>query len=249
MRKKTAIVSGKGGVGKTVTTLNIAASLHDIDENVLVVDGDLSNPTIGLYLGLYQFPNTFNQVLESNASPHEALYIHQTGLRIIPASISLNNLETDVSDMGKVFEQLDGHTLIDCPPGFGREVQSIIRNCDEVVAVTNPISPAVIGCMRLVEMARNMGKPVKGIVLNNLTYQEVDSEEIEAICNAPILGEVPRDSNVDYSIEKRMPLVKDSPYAPASLSFKEIAHKLIDKEYSKPLFPSFQRFVDKISKL
>lgn len=247
MRRIIAIVSGKGGVGKTVTTLNLSMALHELDEHVLTVDGDLNNPNVGLYLGLYNFPTTLNDVLENEINLLEALHIHESGLRIIPSSLSLQHLNTDINRMDEVFKQTEGYTLIDCAPGFGKEVISSIEACDEVLAVTNPITPSVVGCMRLIEIAKEMDKEIRGIVLNRLGANEVEPKEIEAVCDVPIIGEIPYDKHVDKSIIAKNPLVKQRPLSPASVSFKQIAHELIGREFEPPSFLKLRRFLNKFS--
>ena len=66
MQKIIAIVSGKGGVGKTFVSINLASALHQFGEKVTIVDADVSASNLGLHLGYYSFPVKLQDVLAGN---------------------------------------------------------------------------------------------------------------------------------------------------------------------------------------
>ena len=118
MVRSIGIVSAKGGVGKTAVTINLSAALMKLEKSVIVVDADIKASGLGLQLGLFHFPLTLNDVLERKVSTLEAMYIHSTGMRIIPASLCLRN--TNISRLGNVLNdpQLeDNIIMVDAPPG------------------------------------------------------------------------------------------------------------------------------------
>ena len=86
MTRIIGVVSGKGGGGKTVTTINLSAALMGFGKNVIAIDADVKMSGLGLQLGMYYFPVTLNDVLGNRGTIHESLYIHSSGLRIIPAN-------------------------------------------------------------------------------------------------------------------------------------------------------------------
>ena len=92
MSKLIVITSGKGGVGKTTTAINLAAAMNYFNKDVLVIDGNLTTPNIGLHLGSPEVPINLNHVILNKASPDEAVYEHESGFRILPASLSFNDL-------------------------------------------------------------------------------------------------------------------------------------------------------------
>ena len=94
MMRIIGIVSAKGGVGKTVVTSNLGITLASkFNKKVAVVDCNLTTSHLGLYLGLYSFPITLNNVLRNEAVIEQAIYPHPSGLKIIPASIELKELQ------------------------------------------------------------------------------------------------------------------------------------------------------------
>ena len=92
-QKIIGIVSGKGGVGKTTSAINLGGSLNNLGKEVIVVDANLATPNVGLHLGTPIVPVTLNQVIARKARPEEAIYEHDSGLKILPASLALADLK------------------------------------------------------------------------------------------------------------------------------------------------------------
>lgn len=244
MKEIIGIVSGKGGVGKTTTAINLGMAMHKMGENVVILDGDLKNPNFGMHLGVFNYDNTLNEVIEREMPLFEALHIHETGLRFIPAHISLHYLNTDPSKLKNMFEMFDSTVLIDSPPGLGKGALAVMDACDKILAVTGPYLPDITDCMKTIEVARNSGVDVRGIVLNSMRYEdyEIPSKEIEAITGVPILQKIPWDENVLKSLARKRPLVDLMDISPAAISYYQLASKLTGIEYKKPLLLDLRRF-------
>jgi septum site-determining protein MinD len=243
MRRVIGILSGKGGVGKTVITVNLGLALNYFGEDNVIVDADLQNPNLGLHLGFYEYNLTLHDALEQGLSILDVIHLHHTGLKIVPSSLSLEYIYTSPDKMKELFQELRGHVLVDSAPGLGREVMSILKACDEVLIVTNPEIPAISDCIRIVEVARRMNKNIIGIIINrkrNKNY-EITNEEIEEVCKAKILGVVPEDENVRKSISVGTPVVVYKPHSKSSIAIKKIAAQLIEKEYEPPKFLFLRR--------
>lgn len=245
--KVIAIASGKGGTGKTVSTLNIGMVLHNLGKNVMIVDADLEDPNVGVNLGIYSPQVTLNEILEGEKNILEALYIHETGLRVIPASLSINYMNTNVRAMSELIKEIGGYVVIDCGPGVNQNVRSSFEIADSIIVVTNPMRSSISGAIRVIELAKDMSKEIEGLIVNNLTSREVSNEEIKHITGCPILGEIPYDAQVDEGIVNKTPVVEHKPYSRASESFREIAHNLVDKEYNKPWHSFFRRVWSKLN--
>ena len=244
MREIIGIVSGKGGVGKTTTTVNLGMAMHKLGENVVILDGDLKNPNFGMHLGILNYDTTINEAIEKEMPLFEALHIHETGLRFIPSHISLHYLNTNPRKLKNMFDMFDSKVLIDSPPGLGENALDVMEACDKIIVVTGPYLPDLTDCMKTIEIARDMGKGVIGIVLNSVRYEdyEIKSKEIEAITGLPVLQKIPWDENVLKSLAKKKPLVDLHDISPAAISYYQLASKLTDKEYKKPLFLDLRRF-------
>lgn len=223
------IVSGKGGVGKTTTVSNLGAALSLLRKNTLLVDGNLTTPNLSLHLGIPFYPYTIHEVLQGKVEIEDAIFYHKSGLKVLPASISLKALKSlNLRRFGEIFRMLEGRTeyvLIDSSPGLGKETQSVIEHSDEVLVVLNPELPAITDALKVVKLAESLGTEITGVVVNKVRNDphELKLEEIEEILEYPIVGVVPEDKNVHISILRKMPIVFSHPKSRAARKFKEIA--------------------------
>lgn len=245
MKRVIGVISGKGGVGKTTTAVNLGMAMHKLGEDVFVVDTDLKNPNVALHLGVFEYDNTVQDVIEKEMPLMEAMYIHKTGLKFAPAHISLRYLSVDSDRLRNVFSEVYTTTLVDAPPGFGKEALSIMDVVDEVIVVTNPNLPAITGALRAVDVAKSMGIPVTGIVMNAIQGKryEVSAAEIEAVSGVKVLAEVPWDTNVVKGIALKTPSVNYNELAPASQAYFKLAAQLTGRMYNQPSMPNLRNFL------
>jgi len=246
------IVSGKGGVGKTITTINLSAALMEFKRNVIAVDADIKMSGLGLQLGMYYFPFSLNDVLKGQGKLFEALYIHSSGLRIIPASLNVDDVK--ISNLKQVLEDpfLENNVvLIDSPPGFEKNTLAVLKTCPELVIVTTPEIPAITEALKVISITEKVGSFPIGLIVNMYKKGESDQinlKEIQAICGLPIIGVIPEDDNIKKSVFKGVPAVCLNPYAPSSIAFKKIAASLIEEEYVPPRAPLLKRIFRRFRK-
>ena len=147
MKKVIVITSGKGGVGKTCTAINLGAAMNYFGENVLIVDGNLSTPNLGIHLNSPEVPINLNQVLQEKADVFEAVYEHESGIKIIPSSLSIKELKkikpAKIKDFKKDFKKISNYIIVDSAATLGDEAKSMIEMADELIIVTNPEIPAI----------------------------------------------------------------------------------------------------------
>jgi septum site-determining protein MinD len=238
MNRIIGIVSGKGGVGKTTTVINLSAALMEFGKKVIAIDADIKMSCLGLQLGMYHFPVTLNDVLIGKGKLFEALYIHPSGLRIIPASLSSEDMS--IYKLKEVLQDeflKENIVLIDGPPGLDRNVLTILRVCPEILIVTTPEMPAITDALRIMSACRGINTNIIGILVNmyrNKEPSQVSIKEIESIFGLPIVGTVPEDRNVKRSIFKGLPCVLFNPYSSASIAYKKIAASLVGEQYKPP---------------
>ena len=228
------VISGKGGVGKTTTVLNLSAALNEMNKNVVAIDADLKMSGLGLQLGMYYFPVTLNDVLEDMDNLYRAVYIHSSGLRIMPASLCLK--DCNVSNLEKILEHSsfqNNMILVDGPPGLEKNALSVMESCKRIIVVTEPELPAIADVMKIIKLCREKEIKLMGIVINKYRKgkEKITKKEIESICHVPIIGVVPEDKNVKKSVFRREPIVLSKPYSPASIAYKKIAARLVGERY------------------
>jgi cell division ATPase MinD len=245
------IVSGKGGVGKTTVGINLGASLaHHFKKNVTIVDCNVTTSHLGLYLGMYYCPITLNKVLRGEYTAEEAVQQHHSGLKIIPASLSLSDLEgIDVTEIRESIKSLfDKNDIIflDGSPGLGREAIATLRASDEILYVTNPYIPFAMDIVRNQEIVNEIGVKPLGIVLNMVhgKKHEMNNKEIEELTRLPVIAKIPFDMNVHKSLALKTPIVTYKPYTPASKEMIRLASNLIGENYK--FDSAIQRFLNRI---
>jgi len=246
MTRVIGIISGKGGVGKTTSVINLSTALMEFKKKVIALDADVKMCGLGLQLGMYHFPFTLNNVLMGKGKLFEALYIHSSGLRIIPSSLSSEDV-----NIYRLKEVLQDHfledniVLIDGPPGLEKNVTSVLRVCPEVLIVTTPEMPSLVDAFKLVSLCRGTNTKIIGIIVNmykNKESNQISVKEIESTFELPIIGVVPDDDNIKRSIFKGLPCVLFDPCSSASIAYKKIAANLIGEQYKSPRFLMLKNF-------
>jgi cell division ATPase MinD len=251
MARVISIVSGKGGVGKTTLGLNIGASLaKHFKKNVTLIDCNVTTSHVGLYLGMYYCPITLNKVLRGEYEMEEAINEHYSGMKVVPASLSLTDLEgVDVTEIRNKLKGLMNDNdiiLLDASPGLGREGVASMRASDEVLYVTNPYIPFVMDIVRCQEIAKEIGVRPIGIVVNmvNNKKYEMSKSEIEELTKLPVIATIPHDKNVHRSLTLKMPVVLFKPYSAASKEIVKLSSKLAGEVYRTE--GTFHRFLRKM---
>ena len=128
MAKIISVISGKGGVGKTTTVSNLGAALVSKGKEVIVIDGNVTTPNLSLHLGIPFYPLTLHDVLKKKIPITSAIYEHPSGLKIIPASLSVDAMKgVSMEKMENALWSLLGSAdiiLVDSAAGLGREAMS-----------------------------------------------------------------------------------------------------------------------------
>jgi septum site-determining protein MinD len=241
MTRFIAIASGKGGVGKTTAALNLGTALTNFGREIIVVDANLSTPNISLHLGTPRLPFTIHDVLKGTKHISETAYMHPSGLKVIPASIALDEIENLASHrLSDVLLDLMGTSelvLLDTPSGFSNHTEHALKASDEVIIVTNPELPAVTDALKTIKFSERLGKDVLGIIINRVTNSksEMTIHSIEALLERPILAIIPEDDNVKKSIAIKHPVLYTHPDSPASIAYKKLAARLIGQPFKEKL--------------
>jgi septum site-determining protein MinD len=233
MARVITILSGKGGVGKTTTAINLGASLNKLKKEVILVDANLNTPNIGIHLGAPIVPITLNHILKNKVNVEDAIYEHTSGTKIVPSSLSVKELtKFNTKKLPLVARQLGkmaDFVIFDCAAGFGEEVLDALSAGDEIIIVTNPEMPAVTDALKAIKVAKNMGKDVKGVIVTrhkNEKY-EMSLGAIKSMLEVPLIGVIPEDKAVKESIAQRDAVVHTHPKSKASRKYHDIALKII----------------------
>jgi len=235
------ITSGKGGVGKTTTAINLGTALTSFGRDVLVLDGNLKTPNVGLYLGAPVVPVSVHDVIKGKKGIKEAAYLHPSGLKVIPGSITLDDLKKpDYNTLKDLLKDLIGTTevvIIDSSPALGKDALTLLRAADEAIVVTNPELPAVTEALKTIKMAERMGTRIAGVVVTRYRGDNIDinPQNVEEILEKPVIGIIPEDDTIRKAVRMKHPVTFSHPNSSASIGYKKLAANLLGEKYEENL--------------
>jgi len=222
------VTSGKGGVGKTTTTLNLGVALRGSGYSVALVDGDLGMANLAPMLGI-EASATLHDVLAGEATVEDATLEEADEFGIVPgarnleafASIDPGELPGVLSTLVERYE----YVVVDAGPGVHYESTLPIEAADEVVLVTTPASTSIEDTRKVAELAGMMNCTVRGAVINRAT-DGTEPEGIAAELGVDLLAVVPADSVVRESTDAGVPIERYAPESPAAAAYRRLADVL-----------------------
>ncbi len=235
IRHVIAVASGKGGVGKTTASVNLALALVKLGNTVGLMDGDIYGPNVPLMLGV-----DASRRPEVNAQeklvPIEAQGIKMISMGVlVPADQPMvwrgPMLHSAVTQFVNKVEwgNLD-YLLVDLPPGTGDVQLSLVQTVplSGAVVITTPQEVALMDVRKGIAMLQKTNVPILG-VLENMTGEIFGSgggRKAAEKYQVPFLGEVPLDARVRTGGDAGKPVVIAEPDSPAALAFKKAAEIL-----------------------
>ena len=241
MSRIIGVISGKGGVGKTTITANLATALSmKFGRKVTAVDCNLTTSHLGMHFGIFFYPRTFNDFLKGTTSIEDVLISHATGVNILPASLNLSDLVG--IDMYEIREKLrdslrdNDFVFLDSAPGFGKEAVSAMRACEEALLVTTPDVPAITDVLKAKSVLEQMNVEIIGLIVNKVTGKkfELSRQEIAETTGLNIIGFIPFSFEFSESLSSKTPLVAYKQHTKASIELLKIAAYLTGEAYKEP---------------
>jgi ATP-binding protein involved in chromosome partitioning len=235
VRNAIAVASGKGGVGKSTISTNLAVALAQSGARVGLLDADIYGPNIPTMMGIHDLPNTRdNKLIPAEAYCVKLMsmgFLVKPGQPLIWRGPMLNSairhFLTDV-DWG----ELD-YLIIDLPPGTGDASLSLAQAIplSGVIIVTLPQTVSLEDASRGLEMFRTLEVPILGVIENMRgdIFGSGGGEDLARVAKVSFLGSVPMESAVRVGGDTGQPIVISKPDSSAAQAFKSIAGQVAAK--------------------
>lgn len=251
IRNVVAVASGKGGVGKSTTSVNLALALRRQGLRVGVLDADIYGPSVPAMLGLSGKPESPD---DKSIEPLRAFGVDtmSIGFLIEPDSPMIWRGPMATSALTELFtktlwDDLD-ILLIDLPPGTG-DIQLTLSQKIPVagaVIVTTPQDIATLDARKALKMFEKVEVPVLGVVENMAVHTCSNCGHVEHLFGqgggermaeqygVPLLGSLPLQIDIREQGDAGTPIVEAQPESPATLAYLQAAQRLVEELDKRP---------------
>jgi septum site-determining protein MinD len=232
------ITSGKGGVGKTTTTANIAAALALANQRVITIDGDIGLRNLDLVLGLEnRIVYDLIDVIEGRCTLTQALVRDQraNSLWLLPAAQTRDKQDITTDQMMMICQNLRQYAdfiLIDSPAGIEHGFTNSIAPADRVLIVTTSDVSALRDADKVIYLLERDWRKPPGLLLNRYNPRLAQKGEMRTIDDVldilaiDLLGVVPDDEQIVLSSDRGLPAVYD-PKIQSAQAYRNIAQRIL----------------------
>lgn len=227
-----AIASGKGGVGKTTISVNLALAVARTGQDVVVVDADLGMSNLNDLVDFTPTRGTLHDVLASNGSLEDITYAVTEQFSVIPGGNDLDTyaeIETEaITDVVAALREEFDYVFLDVGAGVSREAVLPVAIADAVILVGTADLASVTNVSQTADLVRRAGGRIEGVIVNRKRDDDyVDEDAIVANLGPHLLGTIPEDPAVREALNAGIPLVARHPDSDAAREIKAIAGRIL----------------------
>ena len=230
-----AVLSGKGGTGKTSVCAGVATALAAGGEKVLCIDCDIGLRNLDIALGLSHVGALSFQEVSSGAYALHMAATHPQfpNLRFLTAPMNCSAGQVDTEAFGRLLEQARqefDYVFMDAPAGIETGFSLAARFAHRILLVTGPDPAAIRDAARAADILEQMGKHNIRLVVNRVTKKltgalKLTVDDIMDEAGLPLIGVVPEDPNVMLAATFQKPLLCYTKRG-AAAACRRIAHRL-----------------------
>jgi septum site-determining protein MinD len=237
------VTSGKGGVGKTTATANLAVALARLGKRVVCIDADIGLRNLDVVMGLEnRIVYDLVDVVEGRCKLRQAMVKDKrvSDLYLLPAAQTRDKTAVSPQDMVALTNQLRkdfDFVVIDSPAGIEWGFRNALAPADEVIVVTNPEAPAVRDADRIIGLVEAQERRVPtSLVINRARPDMIRKgdmlsvDDVLEILSIRLLGVIPDDESIIISSNRGVPLTLDDDKNAASDAFRDIARRVAGEQ-------------------
>ncbi|GAB2560597.1 septum site-determining protein MinD [Gracilibacillus alcaliphilus] len=259
MGEAIVITSGKGGVGKTTTTANLGTALALLDKKVCLIDTDIGLRNLDVIMGLEnRIIYDIVDVVEGRCKVSQALIKDKRfdELALLPAAQTSDKSALNAKAMMEIIEGLKpdyDYILIDCPAGIEQGYRNAVAGADKAIVVTTPEKSSVRDADRIIGLLEQEDIEPPHLIINRIRNHMMKNgdmlavDEIIQVLSIDLLGIVADDDDVIKAANNGEP-VAFQPKASASISYRNIARRILGESVPLQSFDEKPSFMDKIKK-
>ena len=244
--KTLAVLSGKGGVGKSNLSLNLSLALTKQKQRVLLFDMDIGMGNIDILIG-QTTSYTMVDLLEKKLSIQQIIKKGPQNLAYVAGGTGISSVfEWSPSDLAHLIQELNSlinqydYMIFDMGAGMSESVLKFLKAVDEMIVVTTPEPTSITDAYAAIKLAASysVSAPVRLIINKTLSDKEGNetyerfNRAVQQFLNISIslLGIVPNDQAVQKAVNRQMPFLLQNPASKASISLIEMVSILIPQD-------------------
>lgn len=238
-----AVTGGKGGVGKTNVSVNVATAISELQQRVVLMDADLGLANVDVLLGV-RVKHTLSDVLEGRATLRDVLVPISENFHIVPASSGTQFMTSlpdhqhaelihAFSDIGDELDVL----IIDTAAGISESVVSFVKAAQEVLVVVCDEPTSITDAYALIKLLNRDHKMTNFRILANMVHNESEGRQMfnkiltvtDRFLDVTLhyVGSIPYDEAVRKAVQKQVAVVKEFPKSKASIAYRQLANKIL----------------------
>ncbi len=257
-----AVTSGKGGVGKTNISVNLAAAFARQGKQVLLMDADLGLANIDILLGLQpQFD--LRHVISGEKTLEEIIVDGPLGVKVIPASSGIAHMaelsSAEHAGLVRAFSDLPlaaDIMIVDTAAGIADGVITFCKACQEVLVTVCDEPASITDAYALIKLLSKDHGTKRVQIIANMVRSDAHGEDLynkirrvtDRFLDVQVdyLGAVPLDEYVRKAVQQQKPVISSYPRSPASVAITKIANKIDRWRIPEGISGNLEFFVERL---
>ena len=257
------VASGKGGVGKTTVSVNLAVKLASLGKKVMIFDADLGLANAQLALGI-RTPFNFSHVLSGEKTLSEIVVEGPSGVKLVPGASGIQHMAAlgprETAGIIQVFSELDDdldYLIVDVAAGLSDAVMAFMSACQYRIVVVKNEPYSMADAYSTIKVMMQEYKLDNIYMVPNGVESQREGERLFASINTVVqnflggqikyLHSISVDKMLAKAMKAAQPLVNYAPKSVAAHDFSALAKQVMDLEPNVPLNGNIQFFVERVS--